>query len=182
MDLVVPGLCTSLRKEVRRAGGVKGLPGMPACHTKAKLIPGETSSTLKSLVAYTTLEKKKKKTFKRILAKWNFVSVSTTGTLLARVDSAHLTVGLVGLYGNIRPKYMTVWGSSCFLDLSRGPSTLATLTEVIEGKRLRSMPHDLEQKGRCLYLRFQPQLDCCGVLSFWGSKFLIVCKVHGIKW
>lgn len=70
MDLVVPGLCTSLRKEVRRAGGVKGLPGMPACHTKAKLIPGETSSTLKSLVAYTTLEKKKKKkTFKRILAK-----------------------------------------------------------------------------------------------------------------
>lgn len=108
--------------------------------------------------------------------------VSTTGTLLARVDGAHLTVGLVGLYSNIRPKCMTVWDSFCFLDLSRGPSTLATLTEVIEGKRLRSMPHDLEQKGRCSYLRFQPQLDCCGVLSFWSSKFLIMCKVHGIKW
>lgn len=36
---------------------VKGSPGMPACHTEAKLIPGEANSTLKSLVAYTTLKK-----------------------------------------------------------------------------------------------------------------------------
>lgn len=88
--------------------GIKGSPGMPAGPTEAKLIPGETSSTLKSLVAYTTFKKeKKKKTFKRILAKF-CLCVSTTGTLLARVDGAHLTVGLVVLYGDIRPKCMTV--------------------------------------------------------------------------